>query len=147
MDKGKAENFFTPEEEAEIVQAIKSAEKQTSGEIRVHLENQAKEDNLKHAQKVFHQVGMDQTELRNGVLFYLAVQDHQFSIIGDKGINEVTPDDFWDNIRNVMQDHFKKGAFVQGLVSGIGMAGEALKTYFPYQKDDTNELPDQISKS
>ncbi len=145
--KEKAKSFFTPEQEKEVVAAIKAAELRTSGEIRVHLENHTDEPNLEHAQKIFHEVGMDQTELRNGVLFYLAIEDHQFSIVGDKGINDVTPDDFWDHIRDVMQDHFKKGEFTKGLVSGIGMAGKALQEFFPRQDDDINELPDQISKS
>lgn len=145
--KDEAENFFTKEDEARIVAAVKDAENRTSGEIRVHLENHAKEPNLQHAQKVFEKVGMTKTELRNGVLFYLAVQDHQFSIIGDKGINEVTPDDFWDKIRDTMQEQFKKGDFAEGLVRGIEMAGKALKAYFPVGDDDINELPDKISKS
>lgn len=143
----EAEKFFTKEDEARIVAAIKDAENRTSGEIRVHLENHVDEPNLEHAQKVFHEVGMDKTELRNGVLFYLAVQDHQFSIVGDKGINDATPDDFWNNIRDTMQDHFKKGEFAEGLVRGIEMAGKALKAYFPVSDDDINELPDEISKS
>lgn len=145
--KEKAEEFFTKEQETEIIKAIKEAEKNTSGEIRVHLENHTDEPNLEHAKKVFEEVGMTKTELRNGVLFYLAIQDHQFSIIGDKGINEKVEKGFWDNIRNVMQDHFRKGEFTQGLITGITMAGKALKDYFPYMNDDTNELPDEISKS
>lgn len=145
--KEQAEKFFTKEDEARIVAAIKDAENRTSGEIRVHLENHTDEPNLEHAQKVFEEVGMAKTDLRNGVLFYLAVQDHQFSIVGDKGINEAVPDDFWDKIRDTMQEYFKKKEFTEGLVRGIEMAGKALKAYFPVAHDDTNELPDQISKS
>lgn len=141
------EDFFTKEEEAQIVSAIKAAENRTSGEIRVHLESHTDEPNLEHAKKVFEKVGMTKTELRNGVLFYLAIADRQFSILGDKGINAVTPDDFWDNIRDAAQDHFKKGEFTQGLIKGIEMAGKALKEYFPVADDDINELSDEISKS
>ncbi|AEV32850.1 putative membrane protein [Owenweeksia hongkongensis DSM 17368] len=148
MKKEEAKSFFTTEQEKEIVAAIKTAENQTSGEIRVHLENHTDEPNLEHAKKVFEEVGMTKTELRNGVMFYLAVQDHQFSILGDKGINEAVPSDFWDNIRDVMVGHFKAGDFTKGMVEGITMAGEALKKYFPHQgDDDINELPDEISKS
>lgn len=146
--KEEANSFFTPDQEKEIVAAIKEAETNTSGEIRVHLENHTDEPNLEHAKKVFEEVGMTKTELRNGVLFYLAVQDHQFSILGDKGINEAVPSGFWDDIRDVMVGHFKKGEFTQGMVTGITMAGKALREYFPYQgDDDVNELPDEISKS
>ncbi len=145
--KEKAEEFFSKEEEARILQAVKEAENRTSGEIRVHLENHTDEPNLEHAKKVFHKVGMDKTALRNGVLFYLAVQDHQFSIVGDKGINEAVPGNFWDEIRDTMQGHFRQGHFTEGLVEGITMAGHALKKYFPVQDDDINELPDEISKS
>ncbi len=147
MSKDKAEEFFTKEQEAQIVAAIKAAENRTSGEIRVHLESHTDEPNLEHAKKVFEKVGMTETELRNGVLFYLAVADRQFSIIGDKGINDVTPDDFWDNIRDTAQAHFKKGEFTEGLIAGIEMAGKALKEYFPREDDDINELSDEISKS
>lgn len=147
MEKEEAEKFFTKEEEQRIVAAIKEAENHTSGEIRVHLENHTDEPNLEHAEHIFEEVGMTNTKLRNGVLFYLAVQDHQFSIVGDKGINEVVPDDFWDHIRDEMQGKFREGRFTEGLVQGIHMAGQALKEYFPVQDDDKNELPDQISKS
>lgn len=145
--KEVADKFFSKQDEERIVAAIKEAEKHTSGEIRVHLENRTDEPNLKHAQHIFEKVGMTKTELRNGVLIYLAVQDHQFSIIGDKGINELTPDDFWDNIRDIMQDSFRKGEFAEGLVRGITEAGLALKTYFPRGDDDINELTDEISRS
>lgn len=142
-----ADHFFSKEDEKRIVAAIKQAELQTSGEIRVHLENHTDEPNLEHARQVFEKVGMTNTAERNGVLFYLAVEDKQFSIIGDEGIDKVTPDDFWDNIRNIMQDHFRRGAFTDGLVAGIEAAGKALKEFFPRQDDDTNELTDEISRS
>ncbi|MDZ7848901.1 MAG: LemA family protein [Owenweeksia sp.] len=145
--KEEAKKFFTKEDEQRIVATIKEAENRTSGEIRVHLENHTDDPNLEHAKEVFEREGMSKTELRNGVLFYLAVQDHQFSIIGDKGINELVPKNFWDQIRDVMQDQFKKAAFAEGLVRGIEMAGKALKEYFPVSDDDVNELPDEISKS
>lgn len=143
----KTHEFFSKEDEQRIVKAIKEAELNTSGEIRVHLESKAEEPNLEHAKKVFETVGMTDTKLRNGVLFYLALEDKQFSIVGDSGIDNATGADFWDSIRNVMQDYFRKGEFTEGLVQGITMAGQALKTYFPYQDDDINELPDEISKS
>ena len=145
--KEVAEQFFSKEDEQRIVDAIKAAENQTSGEIRVHLENHTDEPNLEHAKHVFEKVGMTKTAQRNGVLFYLAVKDHQFSIIGDKGIDDVTPEDFWDHIRDVMQENFRHGRFTEGLIEGIREAGMALKKYFPRQDDDRNELPNEISKS
>lgn len=143
----EADHFFSKEDEQRIVSAIKEAEGQTSGEIRVHLENHTDEPNLEHAKHIFEKVGMTKTALRNGVLFYLAVKDHQFSIIGDKGIDEVTPEDFWDHIRDLMQEKFRKGQFTEGLIEGIREAGVALKKYFPREDDDTNELTNEISRS
>jgi uncharacterized membrane protein len=141
----KAEDFFTKENKEKIVAAIKSAEKDTSGEIRVHLENNHKGDVLDRAAFLFKKLRMHNTEKRNGVLFYLAVNDRKFAIIGDAGINAVTPENFWDVIKDKMLSFFKEEKFTEGLVSGIAMAGEALKKYFPYKSDDVNELSDEIS--
>jgi uncharacterized membrane protein len=141
----KAEDFFTKEDKEKIVEAIKSAEKNTSGELRVHLENSLKGDVLDRAAFLFQKLGMHNTEKRNGVLFYLAVKDRKFAIIGDAGINAVTPENFWDEIKDRMVSCFIKDNFAEGLIHGIDMAGEALKKYFPYQSDDVNELSDEIS--
>ncbi len=146
-DKEGIRRFFSRAEEDEIVNAIRQAELNTSGEIRVHIEEKCKGDAFKRATKVFHQLKMDKTAARNGILFYIAQADHKFSIIGDKGINEKVPDDFWDTIRDNMQTLFRQGAFTQGLSQGIAETGKALKEYFPYQQDDQNELPDSISTS
>ncbi len=143
----KAEEFFSKSEEEQIVAAIKAAEKNTSGEIRVHIEASSKEkDPLERAVQVFQELEMHQTEARNGVLFYLAYEDHAFSIFGDQGINQKVPVGFWDSTRDQMQTAFKKLAFAEGLIAGITEAGEVLKAYFPYQSDDQNELDDSISK-
>ena len=93
----------------------------------------------------FEKLEMQKTEQRNGVLFYLAVKDQKFAILGDAGINALTPEDFWDTIKEKMMASFKEGAFAIGLKEGILMAGEALKSHFPYQDDDVNELSDEIS--
>ena len=143
----KAEEFFSKSEEEQIVATIKAAEKNTSGEIRVHIEASSKgEDPLERAVQVFQELEMHQTEARNGVLFYLAYEDHAFSIFGDQGINQKVPVGFWDSTRDQMQTAFKKLAFAEGLIAGITEAGEVLKAYFPYQSDDQNELDDSISK-
>ena len=140
-----ASKFFTADQKQEIVSAIKEAELSTSGEIRVHIENHCKADVLDRATAVFASLDMYKTKLRNGVLFYLSVKDHKFAILGDGGINEVVTDDFWDRIKEIMEDKFKDGEFASGLSSGIKMAGEQLKAHFPYQSDDKNELTDEIS--
>ncbi|HET6226448.1 MAG TPA: TPM domain-containing protein [Bacteroidia bacterium] len=141
----RAKDFFTDLQKKQIQQAIAYAESNTSGEIRVHVDNECKVDVLDQAANVFHQLGMDATVLRNGILFYLAITDRKFAILGDKGINEKVPADFWDNIKEVILDHFKKEEFTQGLSRGIEMAGEKLKLYFPHQDNDTNELSNDMS--
>ncbi len=144
----KTEDFLTKEEEAEIVDAIRKAEGKTSGEIRVHLEPTAgKEDIFDRAMEVFHMLKMDNTKLDNGVLIYVAVEDRNFVIYGDKGINEVVPDDFWESTKDLIVSHFKKGHFKEGLVQGVLKAGEQLRKHFPWDDDDKNELPDHISKA
>lgn len=137
--------FFTAEEQKEIVEAIGKAELKTSGEIRLHMEATCNEDVLDHAAFIFKTLEMHKTKLRNGVLFYLAVDSRKFAILGDAGINAVVPDNFWDEIKENMLSSFKKGEYKQALVDAILMAGKQLKTYFPYQSDDINELPDDIS--
>ena len=142
----KVEDLLTKEDEQEIVEAIRLAEKNTSGEIRVHIEKTTALDAYDRAMEVFHELRMDETELKNGVLIYLAVEDRNFVICGDKGINDLVPNDFWDCTRDIIVDHFKKGDFKQGLVDGITRAGEQLQHYFPFQDGDNNELSNEISK-
>ena len=142
----KVEDFLTKEEEQAIVEAIRMAEKETSGEIRVHIEKTTSKVPYDRALEVFNELGMDATELKNGVLIYLAVKDQNFVICGDKGINDVVPADFWNSTKDTMATQFKSGNFKQGLIDGITKAGEQLKKYFPYQDGDTNELSNEISK-
>jgi len=143
----KIEDFLTQSEEQDIVEAIRVAELNTSGEIRVHLEKTSKgEDATNRALELFHTLKMDNTKLQNGVLIYVAVEDKTFVIYGDKGINDVVSDDFWDNTKNIIQSHFKQGNFKQGLVEGILQSGKQLKKHFPWEDGDTNELTNEISK-
>ena len=139
------ENFFSKEEKKQITDAIAAAELNTSGEIRLHVEGSCKIDVLDRAAYVFGKLNMHETAQRNGVLFYLAVKDRKFAILGDAGINQVVPDTFWDEIKETMLGFFKDGKFADGVSKGILMAGEQLKSNFPYQKDDVNELSDDIS--
>jgi uncharacterized membrane protein len=142
----KTEDFLTKEEEQEIVQAIVTAEKNTSGEIRVHIEETSEKPPIERAKEVFSSLEMHKTEARNGVLFYVGVANKGFAILGDEGINNVVESDFWDGTKNIVLENFKNKEFKKGLVEGVLRAGEKLKHYFPYQSDDTNELSNEISK-
>lgn len=142
----KIEDFLTKPEEQEIIESIGKAEKNTSGEIRVHIEKETSVAAINRAMEVFRNLNMEDTQERNGVIIYVAVKSKQFAIYGDKGINEKVGADFWNSTKEAMQNHFKNGNFKQGLIDGILKAGEQLKTHFPYQDDDTNELSNEISK-
>ncbi len=138
-------SFFTEEQQQNILDAIKHAEHDTSGEIRLHIEENFKGDVLDRAAYMFKKLDMHKTKLRNGVLFYLAIKNKKYAIIGDAGINAVVPENFWDSVKETLLAHFKEGQFTEGLCKGIEMAGEHLKKHFPYEKDDVNELADEIS--
>lgn len=142
----KVAAFLTNEDEQEIVAAIRIAEKNTSGEIRVHLEKTTQLDPFDRALEVFNELKMDETQLKNGVLIYLAIDDKTFVICGDEGINDIVSNNFWDSTKDIMVTHFKNGDFKQGLIAGILKAGEELKKHFPWSEDDTNELSNEISK-
>ncbi len=140
-----AKDFFTATEQDDIRQAILMAELDTSGEIRVHIENTCEGEVLDRAAQVFKQLGMTKTKLRNGVLVYLAIRNRKFAIIGDMGINKVVPPNFWDDIKHTMLNHFRDDKFTDGLCYAITTTGVQLKKHFPHQMDDVNELPDDIS--
>ncbi len=142
----KVEDFLTAKEEQEIIAAIIEAEKNTSGEIRVHIEPASKIDHYKRAKEVFHFLKMDNTKAENGVLIYIAVLDKKFVIYGDQGINNAVPKDFWDTTKDIIQAEFIKGNFKQGIVNGILRAGKELESHFPWLHNDTNELSNEISK-
>jgi len=137
--------FLTEEDQEKIVAAIKVAEKQTSGEIRVHVQAKCGDDPYLDAQKVFNKLKMDATEQRNGVLFFVAYKSQKFTVLGDKGINEAVPDDFWQETVDIMTPLCREGKFAEALEKGVLKAGEALQKYFPYQSDDVNELDDGVS--
>ena len=140
------EDFLSADEEAQVVEAIRQAENRTSGEIRVHLEKTWDGDVYEHALEVFYALKMDNTKQQNGVLIYVAVETRQFVILGDKGINDLVADDFWNTTRDHIVMHFKKGDYAKGLIQGIKEAGEALSNFFPWEHGDTNELDNSISK-
>jgi len=138
--------FFNSAEKAMILKKIKEAEARTSGEIRVHVEKKCKTDPMKRATQLFAKLKMHKTAQRNGTLIYLATEDRKFVVLGDKGIDEKVPDNFWNEVVDKMGDYFKRGEFCEGLCWGIEKIGEKLKTYFPHQADDVNELSDEISE-
>ncbi|NND52113.1 MAG: TPM domain-containing protein [Flavobacteriaceae bacterium] len=141
------EEFLSATEEKQVIEAIRTAELNTSGEIRVHLEGSCQGNSYERALEVFSILKMDNTKLQNAVLIYVAVHDHSFTICGDEGINLVVPNDFWDSTKDIIEQHFRKKEFSQGLVAGIIKVGEQLKAHFPWDPRDQNELPDSISKS
>jgi uncharacterized membrane protein len=141
----KVEDFLSTKEEQEIVDAICIAEKNTSGEIRVHLEKTTSIPAMSRAQEVFFKLEMQKTKDSNAVLIYVVVENKLFAICGDKGINNVVPDNFWEKTKLVIANNFQRGNFKQGIVEGILLAGNELKKYFPYESEDVNELPNEIS--
>lgn len=143
----KVEDFLTKQDEEEIVDAIRTAEKATSGEIRVHIEkSHGTKDIFERAMEVFHLLKMDNTKEENGVLIYVAVEDRDFVIYGDRGINQVVPEDFWESTKDAIVARFKSGEFKQGLIDGILKAGQELQNHFPWNEDGSNELSNTISK-
>lgn len=141
----KIEEFLSEEDEKEVVAAIQKAEKKTSGEIRVHIEKTSNGEIWDRAMEVFHLLKMDNTKEANAVLLYVAIEDRNFVIYGDKGINKVVPPDFWESTKDEIVAEFKKGNFKQGLVNGILKAGEQLQQHFPWSEGNTNELSNKIS--
>lgn len=142
----KTKQFFSSKEKERIVEVIEEAEKCTSGEIRVHVESGSEKDPMVRAKEVFEKLGMVKTDLRNGVLIYLAAKERRFAIIGDQGIDKVVPADFWEDTKEEMGLLFKEGRFVDGVCYAIKSVGEHLAVHFPYQRGDVNELSNEISE-
>ena len=133
------------QEQADILSAIAEAELQTSGEIRLHVETRCPGDVLDRAAKVFETLAMHKTELRNGVLFYLATDDRKFAILGDGGINAAVPSGFWSDVKDTVVRGLAEGKAGEGLAAGIRLAGAQLSIHFPVAEDDVNELSNDIS--
>lgn len=142
----KTKPFLSNKEKDQIMAAIEEAEKCTSGEIRVHIEAGIGKDPLVRAKEVFEKLGMIKTDLRNGVLIYLAAKDRRFAIIGDQGIDRVVPVNFWEETKEQMSLLFKDGRFVDGVCYGVKSTGQHLAAHFPYQRGDVNELSNEISE-
>ena len=139
--------FLSKKEREKIIAAIHQVEKETSAEIRVHLARKSKKEVLDHAKETFEKIGITKTKHRNGILIFLLVKSKRFAVLGDQGIHEKVPKDFWDKIIQKMTHCFKEGRFGEGIIEGILTVGKELKIYFPRQADDTNEVSDRISYS
>ena len=137
-------SIFTKKEQELIANAIAAAEKATSGEIRIAVDKLCHGSAFERATQYFAELGMDKTAQHNGVLIYLAHEDHKFAIIGDRGIDTVVPDDFWETTQVAMKAHFLSGNIAEGIIAGVSLAGEKLALFFPYQNGDVNELPNDI---
>lgn len=129
----------------EIQEAIRLAELQTAGEIRVHIDKKCKSNPVERAVEIFQQLKMHKTKDRNGVLIYLSFEDSKLAIIGDEGINKLVPSDFWESTKNIMIAAFKKNEFTQGICFAISEAGKQLACFFPLKENDKNELSNEIS--
>lgn len=140
-------SHFSAEERERIREAIAAAEQMTSGQMRVFFEAKCNDDPVARALTMFHKLEMQKTALRNAVLFYVAYDDRKFAIIGDEGIHEKVPEDFWLAVRDVCVNDFKEGNFVTGLQRGIGEVGTQLQKWFPHNATDTNELSDDVIES
>jgi uncharacterized membrane protein len=138
--------FFSEEEQQYLIEAIQAAETQTSGEVKVHIEKKCQTaDVMERAKEVFLFLNLHQTAERNGVLFYLAYENRKFAVLGDKGIDDKVPAEFWNSTKDLLRTHFANAQYLEGLRKGIEEAGLQLKKHFPYQSGDINELPDDIS--
>ena len=137
-------SIFTKKEQELIANAIAAAEKATSGEIRIAVDKLCHGSAFERATQYFAELGMDKTAQHNGVLIYLAHEDHKFAIIGDRGIDTVVPNDFWETTQVAMKAHFLSGNIAEGIIAGVSLAGEKLALFFPYQNGDVNELPNDI---
>ena len=137
--------YLTEEQEQHIIDAIAEAELQTSGEIRVHIEATCDREPLVRAARIFHELGMDQTEMQNGVLIYIAAEDHQVAVYAGKGIHRQVEEGFWSDVLELILDHFREDKFEEGIARGVSKVGDKLKELYPYREGDTNELSDEIS--
>lgn len=137
---------FSPEEELEIVEAIRTAEESTSGEIRIHIDSNSSNNHFKKSIDVFNALKMNETKERNAILFHISERDHNFTIIGDVGIDSVISHGFWERVKQEVISEFKQKSYKRGLIKGILMVGDALKIYFPQEGGNSNELSNEISR-
>lgn len=139
------QELLTEKEEQQIVAAINEAEQKTAGEIRVHIEEECNENALEHAARIFHDLGMDATKQQNGVLIYVAYEDHKAAVYAGKGINEQVQEGYWNDVLDILLTHFKKDEFAKGIQESISEVAGKLAELYPYRHDDIDELTNEIS--
>jgi uncharacterized membrane protein len=139
------EDFLSEAERQRVKEAIRQAEGRTSGEIRVHLDDAIEDDVLDHAAFVFEELGMHRTKDRNGVLIYVSVPSQRVAVIGDTAIHAKLGDGYWNEVLGILLADFREGRPCDGLCKGVERLGEQLREHFPHQRDDRNELDDDIS--
>jgi uncharacterized membrane protein len=142
---GSLDRLITPAEQNRLLDKIARIEKRSSGEVRIHVSGRRVDDPLKAARRTFASLGMTATARRNGVLVFLSLPSRSFAIVGDEGIDRVTPPDYWDTLRDALAERFAAGRFCDGLVEILDRVESVLAEHFPYQKGDVDELPDDIS--
>ncbi len=142
----KKEKFFSEEEKKQIVDAIRNAERRTSGEVRVFVESHCRYmDPLDRAAEVFFKLEMDQTDDRNAVLLYIAMKDRQLAVFGDEGIHNKVGTEYWNKEIELLINNFNASHYGDGISQCVTDIGEALHQFFPFDNDtDKNELPDDI---
>ena len=128
----KVEDFLTAKQEQALIETIQISEKNTSGEIRVHIEKATEKSPMDRALEVFYMLEMNNTELRNGILIYVAVESKKIAIIGDEGINSLVPENFWEDELALMLTNFKNSDYTKGLQLAIIEIGKKLKQFFSY---------------
>ena len=138
-------DFFSQEQTQQILDTIQAAERKTSGEIRIHLENRCWGNPLKRAAFVFKKLQMHKTKQRNGVLIYIAIQSQKYAIVGDQGIHQKIDENFWNSTINKVQQFFRKGKMLDGICHAIDEIALKLERYFPIEENDKNELSNEIS--
>jgi uncharacterized membrane protein len=141
----EVDEFLTRAERDRVRDAVRNAEKRTSGEVRVHLDAAIMEGVLDHAAFVFDDLGMKKTKDRNGVLLYVSVPSRKVAVIGDAGIHVKSGQHYWDSVLELVLSHFREGRYCDGLCAGVERIGEQLREHFPYERDDMNELDDDVS--
>ncbi len=141
----RARDFLNQLRHDDIVAAIRDAERQTSGEIRVFITRKPVDDPVSAAQSAFVHLGMEKTRERNGVLIFVAPRAQKFAVIGDSAVHAKCGDVFWQEMKDAMADHFRKSEFTQGIILGVKKAGALLAQQFPHRRDDQNELPDDVA--
>ncbi len=144
---GFLDKHLTKKDRKEIIAAIAEAERMTSGEIRVQIHKKCEGDVLQEAQKIFHRLKMHRTRHRNAVLIFIALESRYFAILGDSGIHHQVGGSYWSEARDKMESYFSKYQIKEGIVAGILSVGDKLKTYFPVNPDDKNELSNKITEA